>query len=76
MPKAENDDRRICNLVTQFMVANDDTSDLAWFVGVKLLANAWKVGQVFRRARELLDHSRRRPGRDRPQMLVQAHEIR
>ncbi len=76
MPETQNEDRCVRDLVSQLVSADDDPPDLARLVGLKLLADPRVVEQSIRRAGELRNDARRRIGRDRPQMLMQPHQIR
>lgn len=73
MPKAKNEDGRSRDLITQLIIADDDPPDLARLVGFQLLANPWMLEQSIGCMGELLDDTRRRIGRNRAQMLVEAH---
>lgn len=75
VPQAQDEDRRIRDLVAQFVCADDDPPDLAGRIGVQLLADARMHGQPTRRAGQLAHHPRRRVRRDGAQMIVQPREI-
>lgn len=76
MPEAQDEDGGVRDFVALLIVAHDDATDFAWFVGFELLADPWIIDQPVRCVRKLLDDPCCGIRRDRPQMLVQADEIR
>src|SRR3546814_11031349 len=76
MPKAENGECAAHDLVSHFIMAHDDSPDLTRFESLQLFAKARIVEQAVRRMRKLLHDTRGRLRCDRPQMLIQAQNVR
>jgi len=71
VPQAQDEDVGIGNLAAHLVLPDDDPADLPRCKRIQLLTNARIVEQPVRRAGELLNDARSRPGLSRVQEFVQ-----
>lgn len=75
VPEPQDDNPTFGKFVAQLVLSDCDTPHFAWFIGFELFADSGKIDQLQRRAREVLDHPRRRRRRHRREEIMQADEI-
>ena len=76
MPKPQNEDRPARDFIAHLIIANDDPTDLARFIGFQLLAKPGIIEQAIRGVRKLLNYASRSIGCHGFEVFVEAYEIR
>ena len=76
MPEPQDKDGGIGNLVTHFIMPNDEAANLARCIGIEFLTDPGKLGEAIRGVRELLDDMGGCIRRHRLEKRVQTHQIR
>jgi hypothetical protein len=76
MPQAQDEDGAGGDLISHLVATDDDPAHLARLIGFQFLLDPRIAEQPIRCMGKPLDHARRRFGRDRALMSVQAHKVR
>lgn len=75
VPEAQNENGAGRDFIAQFVIAHDNSPDLAWLIGFELFPNSRIIEEPIRRSRKLLNHTRCRVWRYWLQKCMEPDQI-